>query len=292
VASVAGIILVNPAAGADDLSLMELRDRFSGHEVIECSPDEVADRTADAVKRGVDFVGVAGGDGTIRCAAQVLTGTDVPLLPIPAGTRNHFAKDVGIPEIDDAVDAAKGQVVRVDVGEVNEHRFVNNSSIGIYPRIVVRREAHEKRLPKGVANLVAVWEQVRRRGQRFEVDLDGECYTAWMVFVGNGKYGEGLIDLADRESLDGNELDVRIALADKPLARLRLLLALLFGRLSHSKLLEHTARAGLSIDIHGRDAVDVALDGEVERLETPLRYRSVEGGLAVLVPAGLNTAER
>jgi undecaprenyl-diphosphatase len=289
---VAGIILVNPAAGPEDLSADELRDRFPGHEVVECDPDDVAERTADAVKRGVDFVGVAGGDGTIRCAAEQLTGTDVPLLPIPAGTRNHFAKDVGVCEIDDAVDASKGEVVHVDVGEVNEKRFVNNSSIGIYPRIVVRREAHEKRLPKGVANIVAVWEQVRRRGQRFGVDVDGRRMQAWMVFVGNGRYGEGLIDLADRESLDSNVLDVRVAIGDKPLARLRLLLALLFGRLSHSQLIEHMTTPAVTIDIEGRGAVDVALDGEVERLETPLRYRSLEGELAVLVPAGLNTVER
>ncbi|MBV9411074.1 MAG: NAD(+)/NADH kinase [Acidimicrobiia bacterium] len=288
----AGIILVNPSAGHDDLSPDELRDRFSGHEVVECEPGEVADRTADAVKRGVDFVGVAGGDGTIRCAAQQLTGTEVPLLPIPAGTRNHFAKDVGVPEIEDSVDAAKGQAVRVDVGEVNEHRFVNNSSIGIYPQIVVRREAHEKRLPKGVANIVAVWEQVRRRGQRLGVEVDGRRLQAWMVFVGNGRYGEGLIDLADRESLDGNELDVRIALADKPLARLRLLLALLVGRLARSELLERMTTSAVTIDVDGRGAVDVALDGEVERIETPLCYRSIEGGLLVLVPPGLNTAER
>lgn len=290
--AVAGIILVNPAAGPDDLTVDELRKRFSGHDVVECTPDEVADRTADAVKRGVDFVGVAGGDGTIRCAAQELTGTDVPLLPIPAGTRNHFAKDVGVPEIDDAVDASKGEVIRVDIGEVNEQRFVNNSSIGIYPRIVVRREAHEKRLPKGVANLVAVWEQVRRRGQRFGVDVDGRTCEAWMVFVGNGRYGEGLIDLADRESLDSNQLDVRIALADKPMARLRLLLALLVGRLVHSQLLEHMTTSAVTIDVEGRGTVEVALDGEVERLETPLRYRSLKGELSVLVPAGRKTVER
>ncbi len=290
--SVAGIILVNPAAGPDDLSPDELRDKFAGHEVVECEPGEVADRTSEAIKRGVDFVGIAGGDGTIRCAAACLAGTDVPLLPIPAGTRNHFAKDVGVPELDDAVEASKGEVVRVDVGDVNGDRFVNNSSIGIYPRIVVRREAHEKRLPKFVANIVAVWEQVRRRGQRFGVEVDGRHHQAWMVFVGNGRYGEGLIDLADRESLDGNELDVRIALADKPMARLRLLLALLFGRLSRSELLIRTTTSAVTIDVDGREEVEVALDGEVERVKTPLRYRSLEGELSVLVPAGLKTDDR
>ena len=289
-----GIILVNPAAGPDDLSADELRKRFPDHEVVECDGD-ITEKVTDALKRGVDFVAVAGGDGTIRSVAEQLSGTDVPLLPIPAGTRNHFAKDVGVADIDDAAAAASGRRVRVDVGDVNGHRFVNNSSIGVYPRIVIRREAHERHLPKGVANVVAVWEQVRRRGQRFDVDVDNRRHTAWMVFVGNGKYGDGLIDLADRESLDGNCLDVRIALADKPMARVRLLFALLFGRLSRSQLLERMTTAAVDIDLEGRTIVEVALDGEVERLESPLRYRSLEGELWVLVPPSdgdTNTADR
>jgi len=289
---VGGIILVNPSAGQDDLSVDELRERFPGHDVIECEPDEFGDRVADALKEDVDFVGVAGGDGTIRCVAECLADAEVPLLPIPAGTRNHFAKDVGVSELEDAVDASKGHIMRVDVGDVNGHLFVNNSSIGIYPRIVVRREVHEKRLPKGVANVVAVWEQVRRRGQRFGVDLGGRHFRAWIVFVGNGRYGEGLIDLADRESLEGNQLDVRVALADKPLARIRLLLALLFGRLSSSKLLVRTTTPAVTIDIDGRNEVEVAIDGEVERLQTPLRYRSLEQELSVLVPPDRDPVER
>jgi diacylglycerol kinase family enzyme len=281
---VPGLVLVNPSAGSDDTSAEELAERFAGHEVVECDPADVAKRAEEAVTRGVDFVAVAGGDGTIRCAAEALAGTDVPLLPIPAGTRNHFAKDVGIPTLDDAVAAAQGEVRRVDIGKVNDHRFVNNSSIGIYPRIVVRREAHERRLPKGLASVVAAWEQVRRRGQRFTVNVDGSRYKAWLVFVGNGRYGEGLIDLADRESLDSNDLDVRIALGDKPMARLRLVLAVLFGSLARSPLLEQMSVRSVDIDVERRGTVEVALDGEVVRMETPLRYSSEAGALSVLIP--------
>lgn len=288
----AGVILVNPAAGPDDTPVGDLAAIFAGHDVVECPPDQVGERTAEAVKKGADFVGVAGGDGTIRCAADVLAGSGVPLLPIPAGTRNHFARDLGVEDIEDAAAAAKNGVTRrIDIGVVNDIHFVNNSSLGIYPRIVVRREAHQHRLPKGVANIVATWEQVRRRGQRFGVTVNEDRHRAWMVFVGNGRYGDGLIDLADRESLEGNELDVRVALADKPMARVRLLLALLVGRLARSPLLEQVRTPSADIDIEGRDEVEVALDGEVERLKTPLRYRSVEGGLSVLVPSR-NTADR
>jgi diacylglycerol kinase family enzyme len=284
-AVVPGLVLVNPDAGDDDGGVEELSARFAGHEVVECRPDEVGGRARAGAAAGVDFVAVAGGDGTIRGAADVLAGTAVPLLPIPVGTRNHFARDVGVPTIDDAVDAVGGEIRKVDVGQCNGLRFVNNSSIGIYPRIVVRREAHEHRLPKGAASVVAAWEQVRRRGQRVGVTVDGERHRAWLVFVGNGRYGEGLIDLADRETLDGNELDVRVVKADKPLARLRLIAALLVGRLARSPLIERLCTASVDIDVERRDAVDVALDGEVQRLETPLRYRSEPAALSVLVPS-------
>jgi undecaprenyl-diphosphatase len=133
---------------------------------------------------------------------------------------------------------------------------------------------------------------MRRRGQRFTVEVDGKAHTAWMVFVGNGRYGEGLIDLADRESLNGNELDVRVALADKPMARVRLLFALLVGRLSRSALLVAMTTSSVEINVKGRGQVEVSLDGEVERVETPLSYRSLEEALSVLVPAGRNTVER
>jgi len=238
----------------------------------------------DAVADGVSFVAVAGGDGTIRSAAAQLIGSGVPLLPVPTGTRNHFAQDIGICSLDDATDAAAGERARpVDVGRVNGRVFVNNSSIGLYPKIVVRREAHERRLRKGVANVVALWEQLIH-GRRIFVSIDGVAYAAWMVFVGNGAYGEGLIDLADREDLCGHVLDVRAVRADRPLARLRVLAALLFGRLARSPLVVKQQCGSVSIDVR-QGRVEVALDGEVEVMETPLEYESLPGALSVMVPS-------
>ena len=279
-----GIVFVNPHSGSDPTEDDDVAAHFPGHEVVECEPDQLADRIEAALEGKVDFVAVAGGDGTIRCAVQVLAGTDVPLLPIPTGTRNHFARELGIEDLDAAGRAAAGgRVERVDLGEVNGQRFVNNSSVGIYPRIVVTRESHERRWPKGLAMVAAAWEQLRH-GRRFRVTVDGHAYRAWMVFVGNGRYGKGLLRLNQRESLDENTLDFRLARADSPMARARVVFALLAGVLDRSPLLvqRETRQVDLAVD---RDALEVALDGEVERLESPLRYRSLPGALAVLVPA-------
>ena len=277
-----GVIFVNPSSGPDETSVEELRRRFPGQSVQECEPERLAARIGEALRDGPAFVGVAGGDGTIRGAAEALVGSGVPLLAIPAGTRNHFARDVGVEDLDAAEKAVDGRVITVDVGRVNGMTFVNNSSIGIYPKIVIRRQAYQRRLRKPVAGLIAAYEQLRE-GSRVEVEIDGEIHRAWMVFVGNGIYGAGLLDLADRESLDTHLLDVRVALADRPLSRLRIVGALFLGRLARSPLVVRWQTAGTVVRLNHRQ-VEVALDGEVAPMKSPLTYESVPDALRVLVP--------
>ena len=109
----------------------------------------------------IDAVVVGGGDGSIRTVASVLAGTNVPLGILPLGTLNHFAKDLGIPlHLKEAAQViAKGKTRAVDLAEVNGETFINNSSIGIYPYIVLdreRRRAHHK-LAKWMAMVPALF---------------------------------------------------------------------------------------------------------------------------------------
>ncbi|HEX5097219.1 MAG TPA: diacylglycerol kinase family protein, partial [Acidimicrobiia bacterium] len=243
-ATTRGIVLVNPHSGPDETDLDDLRARFGEHDVVECEPADIATQTQASVDAGRPFVAVAGGDGTIRCAAEVLANTDVALLPIPAGTHNHFAKALGIATLDDAILAAKtGHRAAIDVARVNGKLFVNNSSLGTYPGVVAEREQHEGRMPKPLANVIAVFHQLRA-GRRLTVDIDGRPRRAWLVFVGNGAYGENLVDITTRESLRDGVLDVRIVRADQRFARLRLIVDALRGRLDQSPVLERrTCRA-------------------------------------------------
>ena len=276
-----GVVFVNPNAGSE-LSAAELQDLFTAQRVVDCPDGNIPDRVADALGDNPDFVAVAGGDGTLRGAAERLLGTGVPLLPIPGGTRNHFALAVGIADVETAAKAAAAGVVRsFDVGDVNGRCFLNNSSIGLYPKMVIRRESYERRMTKQRAQLAAAWEQIRR-GHRFRLDLKGRRHRAWLVFVGNGCYGEHVLDFTDRESVGGGILDIRVVLADRPLARTRVVLALLRGLDTSPLVVRDTcpdAELGLAVR-----SVEVALDGEVERLEPPLRYSVRRGELAVLVP--------
>src|SRR5579872_1118178 len=141
VAPMPGVVFVNPSAGPNDTDLTDLQRRFAGHEVTPVEPDQLAGHVRTALEKSPAFVGVAGGDGTIRVVAEQLVGGTTPLLVLPEGTRNHFARDVGIETLDDATDAAgSGRTVRIDTGDVNGRVFINNSSLGLYPKMVVRRE--------------------------------------------------------------------------------------------------------------------------------------------------------
>jgi diacylglycerol kinase family enzyme len=137
---------------------------------------------------------------------------------------------------------------------------------------------------------LAIVEQIRH-GRQFTVDIDGERHRAWAVFVGNGRYGETLVDLIERESLDLGLLDVRIVAAERRLSRLRVLAATLTGRLSKSPLVERRSGTSVCVDLRQHE-VDVALDGEVHRLTTPLVFQSRPQALRVMVAPASDTASR
>lgn len=279
-----GTVFVNRLSGRGDTTADQVRDLFPGHAVVACAVDELADRITASVAGGTSFVGVAGGDGSIRCAASILADTGVPLLAVPVGTRNHFAGALGIELPADAAEAVRGGSTRhVDLGEVNGHCFVNTASIGFYAALVRERTRQERHLPRAAADVAAAWAQARH-GHRFPVRVDEARYRAWLVFVGNGCYGDTLTSLGRRRALDEGTLDVRVLRADAPLARTRAITALVAGRLATSPLFVHYLRDRVDIDLLGRSSVDVALDGEVVRLDLPLSVRSRPGALEVLVP--------
>lgn len=280
-----GVIFVNPASGPDDDTADQLAQHFPEVEVAEIDGGGLTDAIADAVRHRAPFVGMAGGDGSIRCAAGVVAGTDTVLLPVPAGTKNHFAKALGLPTFEAAAEAlAAGRTCAVDLGEVNGECFVNNASIGVYPLIVRTRRRMESRLPKQVATMLAALPQVRHL-TRVPVAIEGErAGAAWMVFVGNGEYGTNVFQATDRERLDEGTLDLRICHADARFSRLRAVGALLAGRIDRSTMVTRATTSDFTMETTG--AVDVAVDGEVMRLTSPLEFRSRPGALRVFCGDG------
>ncbi|HSD71830.1 MAG TPA: diacylglycerol kinase family protein, partial [Thermoanaerobaculia bacterium] len=233
----------------------------------------------------------AGGDGSIGSVASVLAGTDKPLGVLPLGTLNHFSRDLGIPpDLDEAVrTVVRGRVARIDVGEVNGRIFVNNSGIGLYPRIVHHREQQREKLGWGKWPAF-VWATLHTLHRHRSLDVvlasDGREIRREtpFVFIGNNFYEMEGFDVGTRERLDRGELSAYLAPGAKPADFLILALRALLGRLRGSPGFEVLRTTELRIETRG-DRARVANDGEIAMLPTPLRYRILPGALHVIVPS-------
>jgi undecaprenyl-diphosphatase len=206
------VAVVNPRSGpGKDSDVADcLRERLPDAEVIELSEEDDPPSVFASVAERAEVLAVAGGDGTIRCAAQVAMKHDLPMLVVPAGTFNHFARDLDLDEIDDAVEAlAAGRAVRIDVGEVDGQPFLNTASVGSYPQFVAFREKWEGRLGKPVAAALALI-KVARTTPPLEVEIDGKRTKLALLFVGNGLYQPRGFVPRTRLRLDTGLLDVRL----------------------------------------------------------------------------------
>lgn len=289
-------VLLNPASGggsreetADRITeLFATRSRIARISLLGPGVS-VADTVRRAIEAGAVAVVAAGGDGTVSAVAAELIRNETPLGVIPAGTLNHFAKDLGVPlDLEAAVEViTNGKVTAIDVGEVNDRVFINNSSIGVYPRIVELRDEYRK---KGIGKwIAAVWAGLavlRRRpfyGVRIESPEGVILRRTPFVLVGNNEYRMSGLHAGSRESLTAGRLAVYVMKAE---GRQRLL------RVAWS-VLRHGADEVSELDCMlvteaevatRRSNLRVALDGELVTLQSPLRYRVLPGVLRVLTP--------
>jgi len=246
----------------------------------------------EAVGQRPRLLVAAGGDGTISTAAAALAGTDITLGVLPFGTLNHFAKDLGIPlELEASVaNIVQDNVIAVDVGEVNGHIFINNSSLGLYPDMVRDRERQQARLGRGKwRSLLWASLAVLRRFPfltvRIDVDHTRRDFITPIVFIGNNEYRMEGFDIGARESLERGVLSIYIVKRQARVALVRLSLAALFGRLEQERDFEGITATELLIETP-RSRLLVTTDGEVQPMSSPLHYRIRPRCLRVIVPRG------
>ncbi|HEX2575364.1 MAG TPA: diacylglycerol kinase family protein [Aquihabitans sp.] len=240
-----------------------------------------------------DAVVVAGGDGTVNCAAGEAVNTDLVLAVLPLGTFNHFAKDLGIPaDLDEAVRSlVTGDQRRVDIGEVNGRVFVNNSALGVYPAMIALRDRirHQRGWGKVRAVPVAAL-RVMRSFPVHRFDLIGsDGYVRHrvrtpFVFVGNGAYDDDSGKVGERGSLVDGHLGVYVARVVSRWGLVRTIIRTVVSGTQAARDLDQATVAELEVSSKVR-RLRVALDGEVCWLEAPLRYKSCPGALLVLAPA-------
>jgi len=296
-------VILNAAAGADggdDLREM-VADAFAacGVEVrVSAARDgrEAFELARRAVEGGARIVVAGGGDGTVNAVASLLVGTDCTLGVLPLGTLNHFAKDLGIPL--DLWAAARvvcrGRVARVDAAEVNGRVFVNNSSLGLYPRIVRRRRRMQERLGSGkwAAFFWAALAVLRRNPfLRVRLQADGReiVRETPFVFVGNNEYEIESWQIGARTRLDAGLLSLYVTHRKGRLGLAWLAARALLGRLREAKDFDALRASEVVVETHrAGKRLPVAADGEVALMNSPLHYRALPGALRVAVPEAVN----
>ncbi|MGN6057343.1 MAG: diacylglycerol/lipid kinase family protein [Sphingomicrobium sp.] len=241
-------------------------------------------------ERGDALVIVGGGDGTISAAASALVGTETVLGILPLGTLNHFARDLGLP--DDVQEAAKliarGKTRRVDVAEMNERIFINNSAIGLYPLMVIDRDLQRRRLgrSKRLAMIVASARTLLRFGHQrlvLTVNDEQERVDTPLLFVGNNDYRIDLGAPGRRESLDDGQLCVMMMRKKTRRGLIAASIRALFNRTRDDDMEMIDGVERLRVSSH-RSVIPVSLDGEVVRAEPPLDYRIRKHALRVIAP--------
>jgi YegS/Rv2252/BmrU family lipid kinase len=256
--------------------------------------DDLANAMAAAIADHVQIVVAGGGDGTVNAVANAIAGHDIALGVLPLGTLNHFAKDLGIPlGVEEAAAViVAGHSVMVDVGEVNGRLFLNNSSLGLYPRIVQLRERYRAR---GVRKwFIATWATlaVTRRNRSYAVALtiDGRDVVKRtpIIFIGNNQYRMAGFDAGTRERLDGGQLAMYVVRHSGRARLLQLVWRILTGTARSSGDLAMVTVTTAQLDLAatgGPTQVPVAIDGELATMTLPLRYGINPGALRVIVPA-------
>jgi undecaprenyl-diphosphatase len=276
------VIIANPFSGPPDQDVSDaVAEAFpAAHLLRVCKDHDVDDLLEEAIDERGDWVravGVAGGDGTVATAASVADRHHLPLVVVPAGTLNHFARDVGVYDLQEAVDATQaGEAVAVDLGLVEAHPgggddpadpavirtryFLNTASIGSYPELVRLREKWQPRWGKWPA-FAAALVTVLHRSEKVRVRFHDEWHLVWFIFVGNGPYTPRGMVPAWRPTLDSGLLDVRWLRADVRFSRLRVALALVFAALGHSRVYHQAEVAELDVELAVPSML--ATDGEV-----------------------------
>jgi diacylglycerol kinase family enzyme len=285
-------LVFNPAAGG----AAALRDglgraaRKHGILVRMVERGQNARQAALAVaEEGATTLAVAGGDGSVAAVAGVAMEHDLPLVIVPAGTLNHFARDLGLdltrPLAALDVVTSSHRERRVDVGRVNDRSFINNVSLGLYAEMLADPGYRQDKLGVAQAKLQAAFSDPRLR-QALRITPPGEATLESIVavVVSNNPYEFARWDrLGQRLRLDTGTLQVSVLDAGTLDELERLIAGTLLGAIEFRPALRHWASEHLETGILG-EVVHAGIDGEPTALEAPLRFSVAPGALRVLVP--------
>ncbi|MEU2900578.1 diacylglycerol/lipid kinase family protein [Streptomyces sp. NPDC001273] len=278
-------LIMNPRSGGGKVGRFRLQDRARalGAEVAVLDVTHQQDVTAlarRAADAGADLLGVAGGDGTQALVAAVAAERDLPFMVISAGTRNHFALDLGLDRDDPSrcLDAlTDGVELRVDLGTVNGRVFVNNASFGAYAAVVQSPAYRDDKVHTTLQMLPDLL--THQYGPRLSVSAEATTIEQpQAVLISNNPYRtDDPAGLGRRERLDSGVLGVIGAQVDSAAQAA----GMLRGR--RARALTQLTTREVIVDADA-DTIPAGVDGEALTLPTPVRCRIQPGALRVRVP--------
>jgi diacylglycerol kinase family enzyme len=294
------ILICNPWSGGgkvEKFGLVELAESFGVEVVMLDHGLDLEQLARDAVARGADCLAMAGGDGSQALVASIAIEHDLPFVCVSAGTRNHFALDLGIDREDPrkSLDAFRDGIERrIDYATVGDRLFVNNVSLGIYATIVQQPGYREA---KSETTKALLPEMLGRTQEPFDLqftepdstDVDG----AFLIQVSNNPYVLGAtLDAAQRRRLDTGKLGVVAITAASGREAAEVVTLSALGQRRRSRHWHEFTTERFEVQSRSGKAF-AGIDGEALELETPLRFEIHPRGLRLLVPKGnLTAAER
>jgi diacylglycerol kinase family enzyme len=286
------VLLCNPWSGGgkvESFGLIALAHQLGVEVVVLERGLDLEQLARDAIRRGADCLGMAGGDGSQALVASIAIEHDLPFVCVSAGTRNHFALDLGLDRDDprDSMRAFKDAVVRrIDYATVNDRLFVNNASLGVYAT-VVQQDAY--RDDKTATTKALLPELLGRQAESFDLQFttpDGdEVEGAFLIEVSNNPYVTGVsLEAARRDRLDTGTLGVVAVSTPTGREAAKLVALSVAGQRRRSQYWHEFTTASFEIRSRSGSAF-VGVDGEALEMNTPVRFESHHLGLRLLVPA-------
>ncbi len=296
----ANCLIINPAAGGAAAYLRSLtrEARKRGIRVRVPEPGEnLTDAALAAAEDGAEALGVAGGDGSVAAVAGLAVERGLPLVVVPTGTLNHFARDLGLdlarPLL--ALDAFTPDRTerRVDVARVNGRPFINNVSFGVYAEMLGDPEYRRYKLRVALSKLQgAISDPELRRTLRIAPPDEAPLEDIVAVVVSNNPYEFTRWDrFGHRHRLDTGTLQVSVVDASTVYELERLIAGTLLGALEFRPGLRHWTSGRLEMGVPG-ERMRAGVDGEPFTFETPVRFSVDPGALRVLVPEGLRASRQ
>jgi diacylglycerol kinase family enzyme len=282
----------NPHSGtAPDIAELAraLREADVAADIFDIPSGSTFGAWIDGVASRYAIVAAAGGDGTVSSVAAAVARANKTLAVVPTGTLNHFARDAGIPtDFAEAIAILRTGVARpVDIGSVNGRVFLNDVSLGNYPRMVKKRESLEERgHSRRLAGIVAVartWWDLRSVTAHIVIDGRELVRRSPFILIGNGQYVLSGFALGRRGNISDERLWLYVAPRAGRLGALSLPIRALVGTLERYEQFEIFSARQIEITLSaGR--VPAGIDGEIQELQPPLRLSIRAGGLRLLVP--------